>query len=117
MTSDTESHSLQVYLPESSVPMRLIVRLALLSVIAVVNFTEGFVSVGPYVQMMEGLDVIEVLKGAVKMIFFPDMFLALLVLEVPMISSQCLSPVLTSFLSFARLTSHGLDNCTVVLTF
>ena len=72
VTSDTESRSL--HLPQSSLSMRLIVRLALLSEIAVMNFSEGLISVGPFVQVTEGLDVIKVLKGTVKVISFPETY-------------------------------------------
>ena len=91
-----------MYLPQSRLPTRLIVRLALLSEIAVMNFSEGFILEGPYVhvQMAEGLDVNEDLKGTVKVIFFPEMFLAMMVLEVPMLSRRYLSPEVTLSLSF-----------------
>ena len=110
VTSDAESRSLQVYLPQSIPPMCLIVILALLVVTAVVNFSEGFISVDSYVQMTEGLDAIEVLKGTVKVTSFPGIFLAMMVLEVPTLSSRYLSPAVTSFQSFIHLTSHGLVN-------
>ena len=89
-----------MYLPQSRLPTRLIVRLALLSEITVMNFSEGFILVGPYIQMAEVLDVNEDLKGTVKVIFFPEMFLAMMVLEVPMLSRRYLSPEVTLSLSF-----------------
>ena len=81
-----------MYLPQSRPRTRLIVRVAFLSEDVVKDLPEDLISVGPQVQVVEGLDDIEDMKGTVKVIFIPEMLLSMMVLEIPMLSRRHLSP-------------------------
>ena len=94
--ADVESHSLQIYLPQSCFPTCLTVRLAPPSESLVVNFSEVLILVDPYIQVVEGLVVDEDSKGTMKVMFLAEMFLLMMVVEVPIFSRQYLSLKVTS---------------------
>ena len=67
-------------------------RVAFLSDVVAKDLLEDLISAGPRVQVVEGLDDIEEMKGITKVMFIPEELLAMMVLEIPMLSRRQLSP-------------------------
>ena len=90
------------------------VRLAPQSESLVTNFSEVLILVDPRNQEVEGLIVNEDLKGTLKVMLFPEMFLAMTVLEVPILSRQFSSLKVTSSSFSITWGSCWVDNCPAI---